>query len=100
MRVLVACANGSGTSLMMSMTVKKAFKKLGINPTQVHHCAIAEGKSSATMYDVVFTSNAFIDQFKNAEKRGIPVIGMLNVMSEQEALEKIKESGLVEKYSK
>lgn len=100
MRVLVACANGSGTSLMMSMTVKKALKKLGINPTQVHHCAIAEGKSSATMYDVVFTSSAFVDQFKNAKDRGIPVIGIMNVMSEPEATEKIKESGLLEKYAK
>lgn len=100
MRVLVACANGSGTSLMMSMTVKKALQKLGINPTQVHHCAIAEGKSSATMYDVVFTSSAFVGQFKNAEERGIPVIGMMNVMSEQEATEKIKESGIVEKYKR
>ena len=100
MRVLVACANGSGTSLMMSLTVKKAFNKLGLTPTSVHHCAIAEGKSSATMYDVIFTSSAFIDQFNHAKEKGIPVIGMLNVMSEQEALDKIKEANLLEKFKK
>ncbi len=52
------------------------------------------------MYDVVFTSSAFVGQFKNASDRGIPVIGMMNVMSEKEALEKIKDAGLVEKYAK
>lgn len=96
MKVLVSCANGSGTSLMMSMTVKKALTKLGVKITKLHHCAVAEGKSSAGMYDVVFTSTAFVNQFENAVKKGIPVIGIKNVMSEAEATEKIKESGILE----
>ncbi len=96
MKVLVSCANGSGTSLMMSMTVKKAMKTLGIATTKVHHCAVAEGKSSATMYDVVFTSPTFVDQFKGAAAKGIPVIGVKNVMSEQEVIEGIKKAGLAE----
>ena len=94
MRVLVACANGSGTSLMMSMTVKKAMGKLGIPITNIHHCAVAEGKSTATMYDVVFTSKPFVPQFKAAADKGIPVLGIMNVMSEAEITEKIKEAGL------
>ena len=97
MKVLVSCANGSGTSLMMSMTVKKALKTLGVTPTKVHHCSIAEGKSSAGMYDVVFTSPNFVSHFKSAQDKGIPVIGILNVMSEKEALEAIKANGFLDK---
>lgn len=99
MKILVSCANGSGTSLMLSMTVKKAFLKLGVTLSKVHHCSISEGKSSATMYDVVFTSPNFVNQFKNAEDRGIAVIGIKNVMSEQEVLAAIEQSGLLDKVS-
>lgn len=95
MKVLVSCANGSGTSLMLSMTVKKAMQTLDLKITKIHHCSVAEGKSSATMYDVVFTSPNFIPQFKNAQERGIPVIGVKNVMSEQEVIDGIKQSSLL-----
>ena len=55
MRVLVSCANGSGTSLMMKRSVEKAMKTLGIKITNIHHCSISEGKGQAGNYDVVFT---------------------------------------------
>lgn len=44
MRILVSCANGSGTSLMMMRSVEKAMKELGVSITKIHHCAISEGK--------------------------------------------------------
>lgn len=94
MKVLVACANGSGTSLMLSMTVKKAMNKLGLKITNIHHCAIAEGKSSATMYDIVFTSPNFVPQFKSASDKGIPVLGIQNVMSEKEVLDALTEKNI------
>ena len=46
MKVLVSCANGAGTSLMMKLQVEKAFKALNVPVTKVHHCSISEGKSS------------------------------------------------------
>ena len=45
MRILVSCANGSGTSLMMMRSVEKAMKELGVPITKIHHCAISEGKA-------------------------------------------------------
>lgn len=45
MRILVSCANGSGTSLMMMRSVEKAMKELNIPITKIHHCAISEGKA-------------------------------------------------------
>lgn len=59
MRILVSCANGSGTSLMMMRSVEKAMKELGVPITKIHHCAISEGKSSASQYDVVLLQSIF-----------------------------------------
>ena len=47
MRILVSCANGSGTSLMMMRSVEKAMKELGVPITKIHHCAISEGKRNS-----------------------------------------------------
>lgn len=68
MRILVSCANGSGTSLMMR-SVEKAMKELNVPITKIHHCAISEGKSSAGQYDVVFTPVNFLNMFTQAEKK-------------------------------
>ncbi|EMF0080143.1 PTS sugar transporter subunit IIB [Enterococcus hirae] len=97
MRILVSCPNGSGTSLMMMRSVEKAMKELGVSITKIHHCAISEGKSSATQYDVVFTPVNFLNMFIQAKKKGITVIGIKNVMSAKEIGEKFAESALYQK---
>ncbi|NVF17807.1 PTS sugar transporter subunit IIB [Enterococcus faecium] len=91
MRILVSCANGSGTSLMMMRSVEKAMKT-NIPITKIHHCAISEGKSSASQYDVVFTPVNFLNMFTQAEKKGVTVIGIKNVMSAKEISEKFAET--------
>lgn len=92
MRVLVSCANGAGTSLMMKMKVEQAFKELGIEIREIRHCPISEGKSVAKNYDMVFCSHNFVNMFKDAETRGVKVIGMKNILSVQEAKDKIKDA--------
>lgn len=69
MRILVSCANGSGTSLMMMRSVEKAMKELNVPITKIHHCAISEGKSSAGQYDVVFTPVNFLNMFLRQRKK-------------------------------
>lgn len=96
MSFMVCCANGAGSSLMMKMTLEKVLKKLDIKPGKVHHCAISEGKSAASQYDVVFCAQNFLNMFKDAEKKGTIVIGLRNIMSVQEMEEKIKEAGILE----
>ena len=36
MKILVCCANGAGTSMMMGMKVKQAFKELGVDAKVDH----------------------------------------------------------------
>ena len=98
MRVLVACANGSGTSLMMKKSVEKALKELGFHITNIHHCAISEGKSTATQYDVVFTPMNFLNMFDNAKKKGVTIVGVKNVMSAKEVMERVNETDLAERF--
>lgn len=94
LKVLVSCANGAGTSLMAKMTAEKVFKKLNIQAA-LHHCSISEGKSAASQYDVVLCSLNFVNMFKDAQAKGVKIIGIKNVMSQQEMEEKIKEAGIV-----
>ena len=95
MKVLVACANGAGTSLMLSMTVKRVFEKNNLKMTRMHHCAIAEGKSSANQYDLIFTTQNFKDHFELAERQGKKVLAVQNVMSDAEVQKALKEEGLL-----
>ena len=98
--ILVSCANGAGSSLLMKMAVEKVTKELNMDVTRVHHCAISEGKSAAIGYDIVFCRLTYTNMFENAAKKGIPVIGLKNVMSADEIKKNIIELGLDQKYQK
>lgn len=93
-KILVACANGAGTSLMMKMRVKKATKDLGIQVQTIHHCSLSEGKSAATQYDVVFCPLNFVSMFDDAAKKGVKICGMKNVLSDKEAKELLTAAGI------
>lgn len=95
-RILVACANGAGTSLMMKMRVEKACKTLGVAVSNIHHCSLSEGKSAAGQYDVVFCPLNFKSMFDDAAKKGVKICGMKNVLSDKEAEALLKEAGLAE----
>lgn len=96
MSFMVCCANGAGSSLMMKMTMQKVLDKAGMKPAKVHHCALSEGKTAASQYDVVFCAQNFANMFKDAEKKGTVVIGLRNIMSAQELEQKMKEQGIIE----
>ncbi|MCJ2159925.1 PTS sugar transporter subunit IIB [Leuconostoc mesenteroides] len=101
MNILVSCANGSGTSLMMMKSVEKSMKKLGIPISKINHTSIAEGKSTASQYDAVFTPLSFVSMFEDASKKGVTVVGVKNVMSDKEITQRIiDETDFEEKYKK
>lgn len=100
MRVLVACANGSGTSLMMSKSAEKAIKKLGLPITQLHHTSISEGKSTAKNFDLVLTPINFLNMFDSVKNKGVTVLGIKNVMSAKEIEEAIAGTDIPERFGK
>ncbi len=93
-KVLVACGNGAGSSLMIKLKVEKIFKQMEIKVTKMHHCAVSEGKSLAPQFDVVFCPLNFANMFDRAKDGGTIIIGLRNILSEQEITEKIIEAGL------
>lgn len=93
-KVMVACGNGAGSSLMIKLKVEKVMKEMGIQITKMHHCAISEGKSSATQYDVVFCPLNFASMFDRAKDSGVIIIGLKNILSEKEIADKVIEAGL------
>ncbi len=95
-KILVSCANGAGTSLMMKMRVEKACKDLSVKYSTIHHCSLSEGKSAASQYDVVFCPLNFVSMFDDASKKGVKICGMKNVLSDKEAQELLKQAGFVE----
>ena len=97
LKIIVACTNGAGTSLLMKMSVEKATSELGVPVEKIHHCSMAEGKSSASQYDIAFVPLNFIDMFKDVQKSGTTVIGLRNVLSAEEVKEKLKATGFVPK---
>jgi len=97
LKIIVACTNGAGTSLMMKMSVEKATKELGIPVEKIHHCAMAEGKSSASQYDIAFVPLNFVNMFKDAQEGGTTIIGLRNVLSADEVKQKLKATDFVPK---
>jgi PTS system ascorbate-specific IIB component len=77
-----------GSSQIIKMKINKVFKKLGIDVT-VQHNSVGEAKGQASNFDVVFCSEVLKSNFKRAEESGTIIIGLKNILSEQEMEEKI-----------
>ncbi len=91
LKVIAACGNGMGSSQIIKMKIEKVFKKLQI-PVQIHHSSVGEAKTQAANYDVVFCSEALKNNFAQAEKAGTIIVGLKNLLSEQEIEQKIVEN--------
>lgn len=88
LKIIAACGSGMGSSQIIKMKINKVFKKLGID-VMVQHNSVGEAKSQASNFDVVFCSEVLKSNFKRAEESGTIIIGLKNILSEQEMEEKI-----------
>lgn len=94
LKLLVCCGNGAGTSMMIKLNVEKVIKKMGVEVQSIYHCAISEGKSLASQYDVVLCSKNFVPMFREAEEKGTKIVGLKNVMSAKEIEEGLIAAGV------
>ncbi len=90
LKVIAACGSGMGSSQIIKMKLSKVFKKLGID-ADVYHTNVGDAKSQANNYDVVFCSASLEGQFAGTKAK---VIGLKNLLSEQEMTEKIEAADL------
>lgn len=96
LKVLVSCANGMATSLMMKNTAEKVLKSLEFENFDISTCALSGCEHTAINYDLIFCPVNFIDMFKEAIEKGVKVIGIKNILSEDEFKQKLEESGYLE----
>ncbi len=89
LKVLAACGNGMGSSLIIKMKIEKVLKELGID-ANVHHSSVGQAKTEVNNFDLVIVSNMFVDSFQNAGNTKI--IGVVNLLSDEELVTKIKEA--------
>lgn len=87
LKVLAACGNGMGSSLIIKMKIEKVLKSMGLE-FEVHHASVGEAKSDGKNYDLVLVSHMFTKEFTNCGNA--KVIGLVNLLSEAEIKEKVE----------
>ncbi len=96
MRVLAICANGLATSIIMERNLCKVLEKYSLNPREVKHCGIKEGKAISEDYDVIIISWPFIKVFEDLREKGKCVVALKNLVSADEMENAIRQEGLLD----
>ncbi len=89
LKVLAACGNGMGSSLIIKMKIEKVLKDMGIE-CEVHHASVGQAKSDARNFDLVLVSQVFEKEFAGAGNA--KVVGLLNLLSEDEIRTKVEQA--------
>jgi len=89
LKVLAACGNGMGSSLIIKMKIEKVLKSMGLE-FKVDHASVGEAKGSVKNYDLVLISHMFVKDFSNCGNA--KVVGLVNLLSEAEIKEKVEKA--------
>ena len=87
LKIIAACGSGMGSSQIIKMKLDKVLKKLGIE-AEVYHTNVGDAKSQANNYDVIICSEALVGTFGGVKAA---IVGLKNLLSEQEMTEKLQE---------
>ena len=88
LKIVVACGSGMGSSQIIKMKVSKVLKKMNIQ-ADIHHTNIGEAKSTAENYSAVICPENLRSTFEAAEKKGIKIVALKNLLDEKEIEEKL-----------
>lgn len=89
LKVLAACGNGMGSSMVVKMKVEMALRRLGVTEFKTDSCSIAEAKGLAGQYDVVIASKHLIGELQGRSNGHL--IGLDNLMDDKEINERLSE---------
>ncbi|MGP1457822.1 MAG: PTS sugar transporter subunit IIB [Treponema sp.] len=92
-KIVVACGSGMGSSQIIKMKVSKVLKKMNVQ-ADIHHTNIGEAKSTAENYNAVICPENLRETFDAAQKKGVRVIALKNLLDEKEIEAKITEADL------
>ena len=86
LKVLAACGNGMGSSLIIKMKIQKVLQEMGLE-CEVHHASVGQAKADARNYDLVIVSQIFEKEFGSGGNTKI--VGLVNLLSDDEIKEKV-----------
>lgn len=86
LRIIAACGNGMGTSMIIKLKTEKVIKELGLDAS-VEALSMGQAKSMTTSSDIIIASNHLISEFNPNQKA--KVVGVKNLMDEKEIKEAI-----------
>lgn len=89
LKVLTACGNGMGSSMVIKMKVQNALRGLGQSDFDVASCSVGEAKGLAANYDIVIASVHLISELEGRTKGKL--IGLDNLMDDKEITAKLSE---------
>lgn len=94
LRVIAACGNGMGSSLMVKMKIEEVFREINV-PAKVEHMSVGDAKNQGSNADIIFVSSALEHNLAQAKNK-TTVIGLKNLLSKAEILEKLKASKVLD----
>ena len=89
LKVLAACGAGMGSSQIIKMKIKKVLDKLKIE-SSIDHMSVGQAESMVNNYDIIFVAEGLKNNFNVNDSKKL--IGLKNLLSEEEIEEKIKAS--------
>lgn len=87
LKVLAACGNGMGSSMVIKMKIEKVLRELGHSDFKVDSCSVGEAKAQASGYDIIVASKHLIHELDGRTKGKL--LGLDNLMDSDEIKEKI-----------
>lgn len=90
LKVLAACGNGMGSSMVIKMKIEKALRELGNTEFKVDSCSVGEAKSQASAYDIIVASKHLIHELDG--RTNGKLLGLDNLMDDKEIKEKLTEA--------
>ena len=87
-KVLAACGNGMGSSMVIKMKVENALRKLNQTDFTVNSCSV--GEALAAGYDIVIASLHLIQELEG--RTNGKLIGLDNLMDDKEITEKLSQA--------
>lgn len=88
-KIVAACGNGMGTSMIIKLKVQKITKELGIDAS-VEALSMGQSKGMTNSVDIIISSKHLSSEFQHDQKAKI--VGVTNLMDENEIREVLKEA--------
>lgn len=91
MKILVACGNGMGSSVILKMKIESVLREYGVDAT-VEAVAVGEAVSIANSFDYLLYPSALETRVKSVT---IPKTGVTNILFEKEIKEAFTRLGII-----